>query len=60
MLYEKDKFWFAQCDGGCKKEFPFYSSNKLSAMWTIIDDGWEVHPEDRCYCPKCLKKIKTD
>lgn len=58
MIFEKDKFWFATCDGDCKKDYPFYSGAKLSMIWNLQDDDWEVHDEDKCYCPKCLRKMK--
>lgn len=57
MLYEKHGDWFVYCDGeGCKAELPFYYGSKTSAICDINEAKWELMPDNKCYCLKCVKK----
>lgn len=59
MLYEKDKFWFVDCDG-CANTLMFYYSNRSSAISDIKEECWELTEDDKCYCNKCIKKRSSN
>ena len=57
MLIYKEEHWFVDCDGeNCKAKLPFIYVNKQSALCEIADNDWEIHENNKCYCPKCVKK----
>lgn len=59
MLTKKYEHYFVSCDSDkCKAELNYAYVDRLSAVTEIHDEGWILTEEDKCYCPKCSRKIQ--